>query len=163
MRVVIQRVLQASVSVAGTCVGRIDRGLLVLLGIARTDTVADAEYLAGKTIGLRIFPDSTGPDATGPNAPGPEATGKMNRTVIEAAGSLLVVPQFTLYGDCTKGMRPSFSRAAPPEQAQVLYHHFVNVLRSSNVAVATGVFQEHMEVTLVNDGPVTIICESKGS
>jgi len=119
--------------------------LLVLLGIAKTDSGRDAEYLIEKVLGIRIFPDSDG---------------KMNRNVAEAGGSLLVVSQFTLYGDCRKGRRPSFDLAASAEQAAGLYETFVNAARKSAVPVETGVFQASMQVHLVNDGPVTIICDS---
>jgi len=119
--------------------------LLVLLGIAKTDTGRDAEYLVEKVLGIRIFPDSDG---------------KMNRNVAEAGGSLLVVSQFTLYGDCRKGRRPSFDLAASAEQAAGLYETFVNAARQSAVPVETGVFQASMQVHLVNDGPVTVICDS---
>jgi len=145
MRVVLQRVKQAHVEVAGQVTGAIGPGLLVLLGIAKTDTARAAEYLVEKILGLRIFPDSDG---------------KMNRNVVEAGGSLLVVSQFTLYGDCRKGRRPSFDLAAGAAQAAALYETFVNLARSSAVPVETGVFQAAMQVHLVNDGPVTLICDS---
>jgi D-tyrosyl-tRNA(Tyr) deacylase len=145
MRVVIQRVKQARVEVDGQVTGAIGPGLLVLLGIAKTDSGRDAEYLVEKVLGLRIFPDSDG---------------KMNRNVAEAGGSLLVVSQFTLYGDCRKGRRPSFDLAAGTEQAAALYHAFVNAARKSAVPLETGVFQASMQVHLVNDGPVTLICDS---
>ncbi len=145
MRVVIQRVKQARVEVDGQLTGAIGPGLLVLLGIAKTDSERDAEYLVEKVLGIRIFPDSDG---------------KMNRNVAEAGGSLLVVSQFTLYGDCRKGRRPSFDLAASAEQAAGLYETFVNAARQSAVPVETGVFQASMQVHLVNDGPVTIICDS---
>jgi D-tyrosyl-tRNA(Tyr) deacylase len=145
MRVVIQRVKQASVEVDGQLTGAIGPGLLVLLGIAKTDSVRDADYLVEKTLALRIFPDSEG---------------KMNRNVAEAGGSLLIVSQFTLYGDCRKGRRPSYDLAASPEQAAGLYEYFVNNARTSAVPIETGVFQASMQVCLVNDGPVTLICDS---
>lgn len=145
MRVVIQRVTQARVEVDGQVTGAIGPGLLVLLGIAKTDSGRDAEYLIEKVLGIRIFPDSDG---------------KMNRNIAEAGGSLLVVSQFTLYGDCRKGRRPSFDLAASAEQAAGLYETFVNAARKSAVPVETGVFQASMQVHLVNDGPVTIICDS---
>jgi D-tyrosyl-tRNA(Tyr) deacylase len=152
MKVVLQRVKNAHVEVAGATVGAIGRGLLILLGVARTDTRKDADYLVDKTLHLRIFPDEAG---------------RMNRSVIETGGALLVVSQFTLYGDCKKGRRPSFDDAAPGEQARALYEYFVSRLKSSNISsniiVETGVFQAEMEVHLVNDGPVTIILESKGN
>ena len=145
MRVVIQRVKQARVEVDGQVTGAIGPGLLVLLGIAKADSERDAEYLAEKVLHLRTFPDSDG---------------KMNLNVAEAGGSLLVVSQFTLYGDCRKGRRPSFDLAASPQQAARLYEYFVNTARKSGFPVETGVFQASMQVHLVNDGPVTIICES---
>jgi D-tyrosyl-tRNA(Tyr) deacylase len=121
-------------------------GLLVFLGISRADTAQDADYLAGKLLGLRIFPDEGG---------------KMNRNVEEAGGSLLIVSQFTLYGDCRKGRRPSFDQAAPPEQAQDLYNYFVESAKRGPVPVETGVFQAMMQVHIVNDGPVTILMDSE--
>ncbi len=145
MRVVLQRVSEARVEVDGQVTGSIGRGLVVLLGIARTDTAADADYLADKTLGLRIFPDQEG---------------KMNRSLTEVGGSLLVVSQFTLYGDCRKGRRPSFDQAAPPEQARALYERFLEAVRARQVPCAAGVFQAMMKVQLVNEGPVTIICDS---
>jgi len=145
MRVVIQRVKQARVEVDGRVTGAIGPGLLVLLGIAKTDSQKNAEYLVEKVLHIRIFPDNEG---------------KMNRNVGEAGGSLLVVSQFTLYGDCRKGRRPSFDLAASPQEAAELYQYFVNAARKSGVPVETGVFQASMQVHLVNDGPVTIICDS---
>jgi D-tyrosyl-tRNA(Tyr) deacylase len=142
-----QRVKQARVEVDGQVTGAIGPGLLVLLGIAKTDSEKDAEYLVEKVLRIRIFPDSGG---------------KMNRNVGEAGGSLLVVSQFTLYGDCRKGRRPSFDLAANPEQAARLYEYFVNLVSRSNLSVETGVFQASMQVYLVNDGPVTLICDSPG-
>jgi D-tyrosyl-tRNA(Tyr) deacylase len=125
--------------------GSIQTGLLVFLGVSRTDTVEDADYLTGKLLGLRIFPDEDG---------------KMNRNVQEAGGSLLIVSQFTLYGDCRKGRRPSFDQAAPPDQAQDLYNYFVESAKRGPVPVETGVFQAMMQVHIVNDGPVTILMDS---
>jgi D-tyrosyl-tRNA(Tyr) deacylase len=119
--------------------------LLVLIGISREDTHAEADYMLDKVLGLRIFPDESG---------------KMNRNIVEAGGALLLVSQFTLYGDCRKGRRPSFDRAAPPQQAQTLYEYFVDAARQGAVPVETGVFQAAMEVHLVNDGPVTILLDS---
>jgi D-tyrosyl-tRNA(Tyr) deacylase len=148
MRVVIQRVSQARVEVEGQSAGAIKRGLLVFLGVAKSDTRADAEYLADKVIGLRVFPDEAG---------------KMNRSVVETGGALLIVSQFTLYGDCRKGRRPSFDGAAPPEEARALYEYFVGACRKRNVPVETGIFQAAMAVALVNDGPVTLICDSEKS
>ena len=146
MRAVIQRVSQAKVEVDDTVSGEIGPGLLVLLGVTHTDTAADAAYLVNKIVQLRIFPDEAG---------------KMNRSLLDARGALLVVSQFTLYGDCRKGRRPSFDLAAPPEQARELYECFVAAARSAGTRVETGVFQAHMAVSLVNDGPVTLIVESK--
>ncbi|MGA2723165.1 MAG: D-aminoacyl-tRNA deacylase [Bryobacteraceae bacterium] len=145
MRLVIQRVSEAHVTVNNGATGSIRTGLLVFLGVSRTDTVEDADYLTGKLLGLRIFPDEDG---------------KMNRNVQEAGGSLLIVSQFTLYGDCRKGRRPSFDQAAPPDQAQVLYNYFVESAKRGQVPVETGVFQAMMEVYIVNDGPVTILIDS---
>jgi len=145
MRAVVQRVSRASVEVDSTIVGDIGAGVLVLLGVASSDTPNDAEYLAEKVANLRIFPDSEG---------------KMNRSVAEAGGSALVVSQFTLYGDARKGRRPSYSDAAPPEKANELYQYFVERLKATGLRVATGTFQAMMQVSLVNDGPVTILLDS---
>ena len=145
MRAVLQRVSQASVKVDGSVTGAIDRGLLVLLGIEEQDTAAEADYLVDKTLGLRVFPDEQG---------------KMNRNVFQAGGSLLVISQFTLYGDCRKGRRPSFDHAAGPQKALALYEYFVGRARENGIRVETGVFQAHMDVELVNDGPVTILIDS---
>jgi D-tyrosyl-tRNA(Tyr) deacylase len=150
MKLVIQRVSEASVTVDNTTsvstAAAIRTGLVVLVGVAGTDTNADADYLSDRILGLRIFPDDSG---------------KMNRNIVEIGGSLLVVSQFTLYADCRKGRRPSFDRAAPPQQALTLYNYFVEVLRRGPVPVETGTFQAMMEVRLVNQGPVTIIMESE--
>jgi D-tyrosyl-tRNA(Tyr) deacylase len=148
MRVVIQRVTEAHVDVAGATVGAIRTGLLVLVGVTSTDTQKDAEYLADKIVHLRIFPDDVR---------------RMNRSLLEARGELLVISQFTLYGDCRKGRRPGFDDAAPPEQAKTLYDYFVERLRLSNTIVETGVFQAEMEVHLINDGPVTFVLDSNKS
>jgi D-tyrosyl-tRNA(Tyr) deacylase len=148
MRVVIQRVTEAHVDVAGATVGAIRTGLLVLVGVTSTDTQKDAESLADKIVHLRIFPDDVR---------------RMNRSLLEARGELLVVSQFTLYGDCRKGRRPGFDEAAPPEQAKTLYDYFVERLRLSNTIVETGVFQAEMEVHLINDGPVTFVLDSNKS
>ena len=145
MRAVIQRVSEASVIVDGSTAGSIRTGLLILLGVGKTDTPADADYLVDKIVGLRIFPDDAG---------------KMNRNVEEAQGALLVVSQFTLYGDCRKGRRPSFDQAAPPEVAQSLYEYFVHTARRRPIQVETGVFQASMQVRLLNQGPVTIVMDS---
>ncbi len=145
MRVVIQRVTQAHVDIAGATVGSIGAGLVVFVGVSPTDGPKDANYLADKITQLRIFPD---------------AERRMNRSLVETGGGLLVVSQFTLYGDCRKGRRPSFDQAAPPEQARSLYDYLVQRLRLSNTIVETGVFQAEMEVHLVNDGPVTFVLDS---
>jgi D-tyrosyl-tRNA(Tyr) deacylase len=146
MRAVVQRVRRAAVAIEGETVASIEHGLLVLLGVTTTDTAADAEWLAEKTAHLRIFND---------------AAGKMNQSVAEVGGSLLVVSQFTLYGDCRKGRRPSFIAAAPPDIAIPLYEAFVNTLRSLGLPVGTGRFGAMMQVELVNDGPVTLILDTK--
>jgi D-tyrosyl-tRNA(Tyr) deacylase len=146
MRLVIQRVREARVDVEGACRGSIGPGLVVLVAVARSDTAADADYLVEKLLGLRIFNDEAG---------------KMNRSVLETGGGLLVVSNFTLYGDCSKGRRPGFDLAAAPEDARDLYEYFVGKLGGRGVAVETGVFQASMAVHLVNDGPVTLICESR--
>ena len=146
MRAVIQRVSEASVTVNQKTVGAIGQGLMVLLGVAQGDTSQEAKTLAEKTAGLRIFEDDAG---------------KMNRSVEEIGGSLLVVSQFTLLGDCRKGRRPGFTDAAPPELADQLYEEYVATLRSRGVNVATGVFRADMQVALVNDGPVTMLLDSR--
>jgi D-aminoacyl-tRNA deacylase len=146
MRAVVQRVSRASVRVAGETIGNIERGLLVLLGVSKTDTAEDARWLAEKIISLRIMPDDDG---------------KMNRDVADVGGSVLVVSQFTLYGDCRKGRRPSFIDAAGPDVAIPLYEAFINAVKALGIPVATGKFGAMMEVDLVNDGPVTLIVESK--
>jgi len=146
MRAVIQRVRQASVTVAQETVGAIDQGLMVLLGVAQGDTAQDAAYLAGKTAGLRIFEDDDD---------------KMNRSVEDIDGGILVVSQFTLLGDCRRGRRPGFTDAAPPELADTLYEEYVDDLRRRGITVATGVFRANMQVALVNDGPVTIMLDSR--
>ena len=146
MRALLQRVTQASVVVEGSVVGEIGAGLLILLGVAKPDTAVDAGFLVDKIVNLRIFPDTDG---------------KMNRSLLDTGGSLLVVSQFTLYGDCRKGRRPGFDAAAPAEQARALYESFVEIARRSGLRVETGVFQAHMEVALVNDGPVTLMLETQ--
>lgn len=146
MRAVLQRVSEARVRVGGEIVGEIAQGLLVLLGVGQGDAAADARFLADKIVGLRIFED---------------AQGKMNLSVEDVGGSLLVVSQFTLYGDCRQGRRPGFSAAAPPEQANALYEQFVGMLRGRGLRVATGVFQAEMTVALVNEGPVTLLLDSR--
>jgi D-tyrosyl-tRNA(Tyr) deacylase len=146
MRAVVQRVSRAKVTVAGEIVGEIGIGFLVLLGVGEDDGPDDAAYLAEKIVGLRIFPDDDG---------------KMNRSLAEIGGGLLAVSQFTLYGDCRKGRRPSFIAAARPETAAELYRTFVAEVRGRGIAVATGRFQEHMDVELVNNGPVTLLVDSR--
>ena len=146
MRCVIQRVSSASVSVDGQFVGKIDRGFLVLVGVAKGDTSADTEYIALKVRDLRVFDDDQG---------------RMNRGLVEAGGEVLVVSQFTLLGDVRRGRRPGFDDAAPPETARQLYEELVSRLRAMQVAVQTGVFQADMKVSLVNDGPVTILIDSR--
>jgi D-aminoacyl-tRNA deacylase len=146
MRAVIQRVSRAKVAVKGEITGEIGRGLLVLLGVGRQDTNASADYLADRVVGLRIFEDNAG---------------KMNRAVGEIGGAILVVSQFTLYGDVRKGKRPSFDDAAPPQEARTLYEHFAERIRAAGLRCETGRFQEMMEVELVNDGPVTILLDSE--
>ena len=145
MRALLQRVSRASVVVDGSVVGEIGAGLLILLGVAKSDTFQDAEFLVDKILNLRVFPD---------------AAGKMNRSLLENSGDLLIISQFTLYGDCRKGRRPGFDAAAPAEQARALYEAFVGLSRRSGLRVETGVFQAHMDVSLVNDGPVTLMLES---
>jgi D-tyrosyl-tRNA(Tyr) deacylase len=146
MRVVLQRVSQASVTVGGEVVGEIGAGLVVLVGVARDDSERDADYLADKVINLRVFPDDEG---------------RMNRSLLETGGELLAISQFTLYGDCRKGRRPDFTAAAPPDEARRLYDYFVRALRGRcNIRITTGVFQAEMNVSLTNHGPVTVICES---
>jgi D-tyrosyl-tRNA(Tyr) deacylase len=147
MRILIQRVSEAHIIVSDGTVGTIRTGLLVFLGVAKSDTAADADYLVDKLLGLRIFPDEEG---------------KMNRNVSQAGGALLIVSQFTLYADCRKGRRPSFDQAAPPETALSLYNYFVESAKKGPVPVETGVFQASMQVHLVNDGPVTIQIDSPG-
>jgi D-tyrosyl-tRNA(Tyr) deacylase len=145
MRAVVQRVSRAEVRVEGRLVGGIGRGLLVLLGVAREDTPDTGKVLAEKIANLRIFDDDQG---------------RMNRSLLEAGGAVLCVSQFTLYGDCRKGRRPSYDRAAPPEAARELYESFVESLRALNVKVETGEFRAMMDVELVNDGPVTLLLDS---
>jgi len=150
MRALLQRVTEARVvinhAIDHAVAGEIGAGLLVFLGVSKLDTAADAEFLAQKVLNLRIFHDEDG---------------KMNRSVLDTGGDLLVVSQFTLYGDCRKGRRPSFDDAAPAEQARALYEHFVAIARRGNLRVETGVFQADMAVSLVNNGPVTLLLESR--
>ncbi|MBL0155934.1 MAG: D-tyrosyl-tRNA(Tyr) deacylase [Bryobacterales bacterium] len=146
MRAILQRVSSASVTVDGSVVGEIGAGLLVLLGVGHEDTEADAAYLVDRILGLRMFND---------------AAGKMNLSVVDSGGAVLVVSQFTLYGDTRKGRRPSFDGAGPPELAKRLYERFVEMVAERGVQVAAGVFQASMSVALVNEGPVTFTVESK--
>ncbi len=146
MRAVVQRVSRCRVTVEGEVIGEIGAGLLVLLGVSKTDNEATADYLVEKTIGLRIFED---------------AEGKMNLSVQESGGAVLVVSQFTLYGDVRRGRRPSFDGAARPEEAKQLYEYFVGKVRSAGLRCETGQFQAMMEVELVNSGPVTILLDSE--
>ncbi|HLX42931.1 MAG TPA: D-aminoacyl-tRNA deacylase [Bryobacteraceae bacterium] len=146
MRVVVQRVTGAKVEVDGKPTGEIGSGLLVLLGVAKGDVAADADALVDKIVNLRVFTDENQ---------------KMNRSLVDTGGALLIVSQFTLYGDCRKGRRPSFDAAAPAEEARALYEYFVGKARETSVRVETGVFQAHMAVSLTNDGPVTLVIESR--
>lgn len=146
MRAVVQRVSRASVTVDGESIGAIDLGLLVLLGVAQDDSDADVDYLADKIAGLRIFED---------------ADGKMNRSVVDVGGSVLAVSQFTLFGDVRRGKRPSFDAAARPEKAVPLYERFVSTIRAAGLRCETGKFQAMMQVELTNEGPVTILLDSK--
>ncbi len=147
MKVLLQRVTSASVSVAGEVVGRIGRGLVVLVGVANGDTEKDAQYLAQRTVNLRLFSDEEG---------------RFNLSALEIGGELLLVSQFTLLADTRKGRRPSFSDAAPPAQAEELFQRFVEAVKATGLKVATGRFQQYMQVEIHNDGPVTIMLESKG-
>jgi D-tyrosyl-tRNA(Tyr) deacylase len=146
MRAVVQRVKGARVDVAAKTVGEIGPGLLVFLGVGHNDSEKDGDYLAAKISHLRNFSDEQG---------------LMNRSVLETGGEVLVVSQFTLWGDCVKGRRPSFTRAAPPEKARRLYECFIGLIREKGLRVASGVFQEMMEVHLVNDGPVTLLLDTE--
>jgi D-aminoacyl-tRNA deacylase len=146
MRAVVQRVKRARVEVSGRVVGDVGHGLLVFLGVGHEDTEKQGEFLANKIAQLRIFSDDQG---------------LMNRSVIEVEGGVLVVSQFTLWGDCQKGRRPSFIRAAPPDKARALYEHFIRHLRGMGLAAAAGEFQEMMDVHLVNDGPVTLLLDTE--
>ena len=146
MRIVLQRVSEADVRVEGRIVGQIGRGVLLLVGVAKADTESDADYLAEKVAHLRIFSDDAG---------------KMNLSLLDIGGAALVVSQFTLYGDCTKGRRPGFEAAGSPELADRLYEYLIAKIRMAGVHVETGVFQATMAVKLVNDGPVTFVLESR--
>lgn len=145
MRAVIQRVRSASVVVDNDIVGKIDAGILVLLGVAPDDTMRSMQWMVDKIIQLRIFPDDSG---------------KMNRSLLDTGGQLLVVSQFTLYGDCRKGRRPNFMGAARPELAAPMVEDFIAAVRAKGVVVSSGVFGAHMDVDLCNDGPVTLILDS---
>lgn len=145
MRAVVQRVSRAKVTVAGEITGEIGKGFLILLGVADGDTAADAVMMADKLVGLRVFED---------------AEGKMNLALGEVGGAMLVVSQFTLLGDCRKGRRPSFITAARPEMAEALYRTFVAEVQGRGIPIATGRFQTHMDVELINDGPVTLLVDS---
>ncbi|MFW5810176.1 MAG: D-aminoacyl-tRNA deacylase [Thermodesulfobacteriota bacterium] len=146
MRAVVQRVKESSVTVDGACIGKIGRGLMVLLGVAEEDTRGEADFLVDKILNLRIFEDENG---------------KMNLSLKNTGGALLVVSQFTLLGDCRKGRRPSFVQAAGPKKAEELYEYFVERAKENGVIVETGRFRAMMDVALINDGPVTLILESK--
>jgi D-tyrosyl-tRNA(Tyr) deacylase len=146
MRAVIQRVTRAKVTIEDEITGEIENGLVILLGVGRTDALADAQYLAEKIAALRIFED---------------AEGKMNLSVKDVGGSALIVSQFTLYGDVRRGLRPSWSEAATPEMAEPLYESFVNEIKKQSILVATGSFRRMMQLELVNDGPVTILLDSQ--
>lgn len=147
MRAVLQRVKKCQVTVSGKSSGKIGAGILVLLGVGPEDSEEDACYLAEKSVHLRIFADKAG---------------KMNRSLLDIGGGMLVVSQFTLFGDCRKGRRPSFVRAAPPEKAETLYRAFVEQVENFGITASTGSFGAMMEVALVNDGPVTLLLDSKG-
>lgn len=146
MRIVVQRSKQATVTVNEKTVGEIDSGLVLLVGITHDDTEEDARYLADKIVNLRIFEDESG---------------KMNDSLLDVGGSILSISQFTLYGDCRKGRRPNFMGAAKPEQAESLYNYFNRLLMEKNIKVETGEFGAMMDVSLINDGPVTLIVDSK--
>ena len=145
MRACLQRVTRANVTVAGKVTGEIGTGLVILLGVAETDTPTDLDFLVERISGLRIFEDDAG---------------KMNLSMLDVEASALVVSQFTLFGDCRRGRRPSFTEAAPPDKAEAMYEQFVAKLRQRGVEVQTGRFREHMDVELVNDGPVTLLLDS---
>ena len=151
MRVILQLVKSSHVSVSGKIVGQIDRGLNLLVGIAKTDTTAELKWMARKCLDLRLFPDDK------------KGSSRWEKSVLDIGGELLVVSQFTLYGDCRKGRRPSFDRSAGPEPARALYEQFVSELRQSGLRVETGEFGAMMEVSIENDGPVTLLLEREAS
>jgi len=144
MRVVLQRCKEASVTVEGNITGSIDRGFVLLVGMTHEDSERECEWLADKIVNLRIFEDEAG---------------KMNRSLLDTEGAILSISQFTLYGDCSKGRRPNFMDAAKPDHAEVLYHHFNQLLKEKGIQVETGIFGEMMDVKLINDGPVTLVLE----
>ena len=146
MRAVVQRVTKGSVEIEGKIVGSINKGLVVLLGVSEKDTSEDVAYMAEKVLNLRVFDDEEG---------------KMNYSLLDINGELLVVSQFTLYGDCRKGRRPNYMAAAKPEKADALYNDFVNLCKAQNVKTETGVFQADMKVEIINDGPVTLMVDSE--
>ncbi|MFN3691853.1 MAG: D-aminoacyl-tRNA deacylase [Fervidobacterium sp.] len=146
MRAVVQRVNRANVSVDNKIVGKINKGIVVLLGVGNEDTLEDVKYLADKIVNLRIFDDEAG---------------KMNLSLLDVKGEALIISQFTLFGDCRKGRRPSYSDSAPPQLAQELYEKFIEAVKSYNIRVETGIFAAHMLVTIQNDGPVTLLLDSK--
>ena len=146
MRAIVQRVKESKVEVKSKTVGEIGPGLLIFLGVGQADAEKDGVYLADKIANLRIFPDEKG---------------LMNLSLLDTGGAVLVVSQFTLWGDCRKGRRPSFAKAARPERANALYEHFIGLMKNKGIKVATGKFQEMMDVCLVNDGPVTLMLDSK--
>ncbi|OOC42068.1 D-aminoacyl-tRNA deacylase [Thermosipho sp. 1074] len=146
MRAVIQRVNNANVEVESKIIGKIKKGILVFVGIGKEDTEKDADYLVEKILNLRIFDDKEG---------------KMNLSLLDIKGEILIVSQFTLYGDCRRGRRPSYSNSAPPQDAEILYNYFVEKVKKYNIKVETGKFKAHMSVKLENDGPVTLLLDSK--
>lgn len=145
MRIVIQRVSQAKVEINSQTVGRIDKGLLVYLSVSKTDTLKDAQFIADKLVNMRIFPDEAG---------------KMNLSLLDIDGSILLISNFTLHGDCRKGRRPSFIAAAEPQLAQQLYEKVIELIAEQGVCVEKGVFREHMHVSSTNDGPITLLLDS---
>jgi len=146
MRMVVQRVLQAQVQTEGQMISRIGKGVLVYVSVGKTDTLKDAQFMAEKLVNLRIFPDQSG---------------KMNQSLLDVNGAILLVSNFTLHGDCRKGRRPSFDAAAEPEPAQQLYERLIDLITEQGAAVETGIFGEHMHISSINDGPVTFLLDSK--